>query len=378
MSKLVKRLCPACGTVKEFRADCKTCGCGGTNPQIHKTENAPIDQTQIELKKIESRHANKDATIKNLAEKVLLLEKEKAALIKMSDPTPQSFDVRSATPKGQSESVAVAVWSDHHIEEEVRPGQVANKNTFNLEIARRRFDNLVAGTIAWFNIEARKTTIKTFVLALLGDFISGSIHEDLAESNLLAPVDAIYLAQGLLIGGIQALLKALPKDVQILVVCHGGNHGRMTKDQRISTEIGNSLEQYMYMTIRDYFVDEPRLVFQIATGYHSFVRFFEGAYEIRFHHGHQINYGGGVGGITIPVNKAIGQWNKAHAVNLDVFGHFHTRFDGGNFICNGSLIGYNAYAVSIKASYEKPSQTFFLVNREYGEKTMVAPIFVGD
>lgn len=374
MAKLEKRICPACGELKNFRSDCKSCGCSGTNPRLNKTEET--DRATLELRRLEAKHENKDATIKNLAEKVLLLEKEKNALIRLSDPTPQSIDIRSMTPKGQSESAAVAVWSDHHIEEEVKPGQVSNKNTFNLEIAKRRFDNLVSGTIAWFNIESRKTTIKTFVLALLGDFISGSIHEDLAESNLLPPVEAIYLAQGYLIGGIQALLRTLPKDVKILVVCHGGNHGRMTKDQRISTEIGNSLEQYMYMTVRDYFANESRLTFQIASGYHSFVRFFEGAYEIRFHHGHQINYGGGIGGITIPVNKAIGQWNKAHAVNLDVFGHFHTRFDGGNFICNGSLIGYNAYAVSIKASYEKPSQTFFLVNREYGEKTMVSPIFV--
>ena len=111
-------------------------------------------------------------------------------------------------------------------------------------------------------------------------------------------------------------------------------------------------------------------------GYHSYVRFFEGAYEIRFHHGHQVNYQGGVGGITIPVNKAIAQWNKARNVNLDVFGHFHQKFDGGNFVTNGSMIGYNAYAVSIKASYEKPEQQLFLVNREYGEKTAVMPIFL--
>jgi hypothetical protein len=89
-----------------------------------------------------------------------------------------------------------------------------------------------------------------------------------------------------------------------------------------------------------------------------------------------MNYGGGVGGITIPVNKSIAQWNKAHRVDLDVFGHFHTRFDGGNFIANGSLIGYNPFSIAIKASFERPSQTFFLVNREYGEKTLVAPIFV--
>ena len=138
-------------------------------------------------------------------------------------------------------------------------------------------------------------------------------------------------------------------------MCHSGNHARTTKKQRIATEAGNSLEHYMYYVMRDRYKENSRVKFQIATGYHSYVTFFD-KYVVRFHHGHQINYQGGVGGITIPVNKAIAQWNKARLANLDVFGHFHTKFDGGNFFCNGSLIGYSAYAVSIKASFEKPSQ----------------------
>lgn len=34
MAKVIKRLCPACNEIKEFRADCKTCGCKGTNPNL--------------------------------------------------------------------------------------------------------------------------------------------------------------------------------------------------------------------------------------------------------------------------------------------------------------------------------------------------------
>jgi len=150
----------------------------------------------------------------------------------------------------------------------------------------------------------------------------------------------------------------------------------MTKEQRISTESGNSLEYFMYLMLQDYFEKEKRVKFVVQAGYHSYVSFFEGAYETRFHHGHQINYQGGVGGITVPVNKAIAQWNKTKWADLDVFGHFHTKFDGGNFISNGSMIGLSPYGVSIKASYELPSQQLFLVNREYGQKTAVMPIFL--
>lgn len=366
--KCVKRICPGCNLEKSFRLDCKTCGCK-QKPKLSEQSKA-----QLELQKLRDKKEGKESEIVFLRNEVLRLEQENSALSNLSVKTPQLIDIPSKIQGPQSESAAVMVWSDFHIEEEVLPGAVANKNEYNLEIAEQRFINLLHGGLSWFNIAAQKTQIDTLVIAALGDFISGSIHEDLAESNLLPPVEAIYKSQGLLISGIQFFLDNTTANIK--VVCHGGNHGRMTKKQRIATEVGNSLEQYMFYSIRDHFKNEKRLEFVIATGYHTYVRFFEGRYEIRFHHGHQINYQGGVGGITIPVNKAIAQWNRARSVDLDVFGHFHTRFDGGSFIANGSLIGYNPYAVSIKAGFEKPSQTFFLINKEYSAKTLVAPVFV--
>ena len=77
----------------------------------------------------------------------------------------------------------------------------------------------------------------------------------------------------------------------------------MTKDQRIATEIGNSLEQYMFYTIRDFFKTNKRFEFLIAElDITPYVTYFD-KFVVRYHHGHQINYQGGVGGLTIPVNK---------------------------------------------------------------------------
>lgn len=267
-------------------------------------------------------------------------------------------------------------WGDWHSEELVLPAQVSGKNEFNLKIFHERFWNNLRGNLAWYRINVKDTTIKTIVLALLGDFITGSIHDDLMEGNQLQPADAIYNVFSYLAKGIQYLLDNVDPSVEFVIPCHSGNHGRMTIEQRIATEAGNSLEYFMYLMLRDHFQDNKRVKFIVQNGYHSYINFFEGRFTMRTHHGHQINYQGGVGGITIPVNKAIAQWNKARHADLDLFGHFHTRFDGGNFIANGCLIGYSAYAVSIKGTYEEPSQTTFLINREYSAKTAVMPVFV--
>ena len=82
-------------------------------------------------------------------------------------------------------------------------------------------------------------------------------------------------------------------------------------------------------------------------------------------------------GALATVRKALAAWDKSIRADLTVFGHFHQRIDGGDFMCNGSLIGFNAYAQSIKASFEQPQQSFYLISaRNGGEKSITAPIWV--
>ena len=272
------------------------------------------------------------------------------------------------------------VGSDWHAEESVTLEDTGGANSHDLDGCTAKAVRFFQGGQRLWEITNRDTRVATLVLAMLGDFINNTIHEDAQETNNLLPADAIVFAQDLIISGIQFLLKETDVE-EIIIVCHSGNHGRMTHKQRNGkAEAGNSLERYMYHNLRRFFEKESRVRFQIGEGYHSFLNLF-GTYPIRFHHGHSIRYHGGVGGITIPVNKAINEWNKNkdhRDTKLDVFGHFHQYIDGGNFIGNGSLIGYNAYAVSIKAPYERPQQSFFLINKKYNAKTISCPIFLTD
>ena len=100
-------------------------------------------------------------------------------------------------------------------------------------------------------------------------------------------------------------------------------------------------------------------------------------FRIRFHHGHAVQYGGGIGGITIPVNKAIASWDRIQAADLTVFGHWH-QFQwlrASKYVANGSLIGHSAYATRIKASYEPPCQAMIVIDHGRREVTRAMPIF---
>ena len=273
---------------------------------------------------------------------------------------------------GNSEVTAFAIASDWHFEEQVESNNVNGKNEFNLEIAEGRVKMFFVNVARLTDIFGKESKLDTLYIALLGDLINGQLREEAMENNLLRPMEAMLRVRELLKQGIQYLLDNTK--LNLVLHCHSGNHARTTKKIHISTESGNSLEWVLYHVLGSDFKNNKRVLFVIPTSYHSFADV--AGVKVRFHHGHAMRYAGGVGGISISVNKAIAQWNRVERADLDVFGHFHQLKDGGNFVCNGSLIGWNEFANFIKADFEKPKQAFFLIDHKRKEKTVTTPIFL--
>jgi hypothetical protein len=281
-----------------------------------------------------------------------------------------TFQIKPRHGKGTSEATAVIVASDWHIEERVG-AEVGGLNRYNLDISKQRATMFFQSAHRLIKLLQQDVKIPTVVLALLGDFITNDIHEECSDVCQLQPIHALVRAQNYIVSGIQFLLEHF--EGNIVVPCHSGNHARTTKTTRFAAENGHSLEYLMYLHLATEFKAEKRITFIVPEGMHSYMDIYDTT--IRFQHGHAIKYGGGVGGIYIPANKSIAQWSKARHADLDVFGHFHQMRDGGSFICNGSLIGYNAFALSIKADFEKPKQVLFLIDKKRG-RTATWPVLV--
>lgn len=329
--------------------------------KIVRERVAAAKRTEVLL---EERRANRE-----LVERLRLVEAELAIMSRIKTPR-KAFKISRSGTAG-SEATAFLIASDWHVEEVVLSSHVNGMNEFNRKVCEERVRRFFSHGLRLVEKERNATRIETLVLALLGDFISGSIHDELVEGNRLLPVYAILEVQEYLAGGIQYLLDN--SDLKLVIPCHSGNHGRMTKKVHISTEAGNSLERMMYSSLAQRFAHERRVAFVVSEGYHSYLDVY--GTVVRFHHGHAVKFGGGVGGLTVPLNKAVYGWNRGHRADLDVLGHFHQFFDGGNFIVNGSLIGYNDFALAIKASPEPPVQAFFLIDSKFG-KTVVCPVIL--
>ena len=278
---------------------------------------------------------------------------------------------RKRSKQKRPEATAVLVLSDWHVEEYVDPEtHTGHGNEYTLAIADQRIKQLVQRASMLIEHEKSLTGIRRIVVAALGDFVTGHIHDDLVEITQLAPLAATRWAGERLGGVIDAMHEIAP----VVVATASGNHGRSTLKPRMATENDHSFEQHMYLTMAAA-ERRPTVSWQISKGYLNIVDL--DGFLVRFHHGHAIRFGGGVGGLTIPANKAIANWNISRRVSLDVFGHWHCfSWLPYRFVANGCLIGHNAFADRIKAEYQPPSQSLVIIDHDHNRATKVLPIFV--
>lgn len=314
-----------------------------------------------EVSRLRSEHADLVAQVREFRARQAFIDR-------LSDWQGVPSVERKERKSGIREMAAVWMASDWHVEETVDPESIGYVNAFNLAIAddaiTRFFDAII-----WHhrhNAASGSVSIRTIVLALIGDLITGYLHEELVETNGLSPVNATLWLLPRLRDGIRRVLKELPEIERMIVPCAHGNHGRTTEKRRISTGPANSFEWIVYHQLADAFADDKRVRFILAASAHQFVDVF--GFRLHVTHGDEFRFFGGVGGLTIPLNKRIAAWNQGpQRAHVHMIGHYHQALDIGPGVVNGSLIGYNAYAQSIGASPEPPQQVGFFVDSKHGK-----------
>lgn len=274
--------------------------------------------------------------------------------------------------RSRGHATALLNLSDWHIEEPVYAPTVNGVNEYNLEIAQRRVKKVFEKALLLLEDSRHMAKIDELVVALLGDFITSWLHPENIECNLLTPDQAILLATDMIEDGILTLVKHA-KVSRIRIPTAVGNHARQTLKPRNSNMMSTSREYTMYLHLRRRLKAVKCLDWQIGESYLNY-QDIQG-YTVRFHHGDALKYHGGVGGPTIAINKAEAQWDKGRKANYSFFGHLHQFIPYGKWNMNGSVIGFNAFALKIKADpSEPPRQMFAVIDKNHG-LTRVLPVF---
>ena len=276
---------------------------------------------------------------------------------------------------GLREGTALILASDWHIEEEVRPEQVEHRNRYNLDIARQRMERFFEAGRWGVDHQREVFRVRDLIGWFGGDLITNFLHEDNVESNLLHPTEAIMMAQAEITRGIDFWLE--DSEIESFIFpCNDGNHGRLTKKMHSATRTQNSLEVFLYAQLALHYCNEPRVKFILPESSFLYLPNVYGR-TIRFLHGDVFKYSGGIGGITVPLFRALSRWETVRHADLTCMGHWHQRICLPDVMVNGSLIGFNSYAMDIGAKFEPPVQSMRMLEPKRWCSTDI-PLWVSD
>lgn len=274
----------------------------------------------------------------------------------------EKFDIKFKTHKN-GVRYAIALFSDAHIEETVESASVLGKNEYNVDIAETRIKNYFTNLAICIN----KDHVEELIFASLGDTISGHIHDELAQTNGLTPSEATIKAQSLIYSGLDFLCKNTKLN-SIKFIGIVGNHSRTTKKIQHSNGYKLSYEWIMYQNIKTMCeITGLPIEFNIPESEMAIADMPDGKRFV-FVHGYQIKSGGSgtVCGIYPALNRLAMKWDRTFDQDKIYLGHFHSCVSIPNATVNGSIIGFNSFALSNGFTYEEPAQMYEVYDSERG------------
>jgi len=272
-------------------------------------------------------------------------------------------------------AVGLIHLSDLHCGEVVRLEEAAGVNEYNPEIFRRRLRRMIDASIRILPRWSSDCELKGVVVALNGDLISGDIHAELRETNALTSHEQVALATDELAAGIRMLADQFDA---ILVTVTPGNHGRTTEKTHAKRMAALSYDIMIGNILAREFANDGRITVNTASGADIVFPLF--GWSVLQTHGDSMGTGGGQGfaGPELPIvrgGKKIKLSGFATGERYDIIltAHYHTSSNPGTVLANGSMIGFNEWAVRIRAMPEPPQQWLALVHERWGlrERTPV-------
>lgn len=284
-----------------------------------------------------------------------------------ASPNPPNWLIDPASSKS-SPGVPTLLLSDFHWGEVVDPEQVNHVNEYNLETAKQRLHTTVEKTIDICFNHTVNPDYPGIVLALGGDMVSGDIHEEIAKTNDGYTMEHVFDMFDHFVAVIDTLAD---KFGRVFVPTAYGNHGRNTRKPITKGAAQTNFDWMLYTMLEKHYASDIRVRFMVPTGYDAFYSIYGTNYLLT--HGDRIGARGGDGiiGIIGPIIRGTKKI-KAHYDTMEkhidcvIMGHYHTYLNHQGIIVNGSLKGYDEYAMANRFNAEPPQQALWFTHPDHG------------
>lgn len=367
---------------------------GLRNEDIAKEMNISVRTLYNRLKENETDYSNEFAKskveVEKAKEKANILAKQLKAVTKElrltkdqiegNDKLSNNLDGRGNpdwldySPSKTTKSIPTLFCSDEHWGEVVRSEQINGLNEYNTVIARERYNRVINNYLKVCNEYLPNCTDTTrMVLALGGDNVGGDIHEELALTNDMTTMEAVYDYVDHKVRGIRALQSAGFK--QIFVPCVRGNHDRNTHKVHTKNMLETSFAYLIYMFLMRIFEQDKGVVFSVPRSMDCFYKV--NNTRMLLTHGDCFKGFGSLTGKPFYEKKKMYD-NIGNGFDNMIIGHFHnySSINNSEIIVNGTLKGFDEYAFKSGFTFQRPCQAFFLTD-ENGININL-PIFADD
>ena len=281
-----------------------------------------------------------------------------------------------AKPK-PSAATLVLMLSDTHFDEVVDPSELEGLNAYNRKIAELRLQKWTQNAIKMARHYLAGIKYDGVVVILGGDIFSGDIHDELKETNEVGMLESCLHWSEQIAGAIGTLADEFGKVAVVSVV---GNHGRTSRKPRMKQRVVTNFDWLLAKMVQRYFATDKRITFNIPTSADALLQIYGHGHLVT--HGDQVSGGGGIGGIYPPIMRMRARKENKYLQTGQNFrtlwlGHWHSYLSTPHLIINGSLKGYDEYAMINGFNFEPPQQALAIVTPERNI-TIQAPIFSQD
>ena len=287
--------------------------------------------------------------------------------------------------KGESTQTVVAPLTDTHIGEDVDYQQMAGLNSYSFEIFNRRLSGWAEQVLNLVELRRASVPIDDLIIPMLGDMISGDIHDELIKTNQDNVMGQMSRGANLIA---QALLSLAPHFKTVTVPCVVGNHGRMTRKPPMKDKYMD-WDYMLYQWVAAFCKNQKNIKFQINTSYMNIFQVYDK--NVLIMHGDSASGAGSIASITKVLTnlRSVLQFRQGlepetadanqHIIEPNLLptsfdsvmmGHFH-RVDEidigtGHAIICGCMKGGDEFALQRLAVITKPQQIVTYWHPKYG------------
>ncbi|MEO3997164.1 metallophosphoesterase [Mesorhizobium sp. CAU 1732] len=330
----------------------------------------PKVEDRVRERRLEREVAALKVERKDMLDRIIAAEDLRATVFELARAIEAPAVIRPMPGDGRGGRRSVILHiSDVHAGEAVDLYEMDGLNAYSLDICRARMERLFQKTASLLTDHWKGDPVEDLIVCLGGDMIDNNLREESRRGGAAPVVPSIKAVSETVAGGLAFLRSTV--GMPIRVYTSPGNHGRLTPKPHSSEGNIDNLDMIVSWGIEKMLAGDPGVQFYYTGSGEALFNVY--GWKFLLQHGHE--GASGTGGLYGAVYKQVRGMYRAHqsyarrgrGFHFVLQGHDHTSSKIPFGFANGSVVGYNPYAMrKLKADPSPASQNLLIVEEKLG------------